>query len=50
MMAELQTSQRTEFTEYRRNWKGHIDMVSSNRTLKNLLKYQPKGKRSLGNL
>jgi hypothetical protein len=42
-------SQITEFIyQYRKNWKGHVDRMISDRISKMVLKYQPKGKRSLG--
>jgi hypothetical protein len=45
ILTELQISQITEFTcQYSKNWKEHVDMMSSNR----IPKYQPKGKRNLG--
>jgi hypothetical protein len=49
ILTELQISQRTEFIyQYRRNWKEHVDRMSSDRIPKMILKYQPKGKRNLG--
>jgi hypothetical protein len=49
ILTELQISQITEFTcQYRKNWKEHVDRMSSNRIPKMILKYQPKGKRNLG--
>jgi hypothetical protein len=42
-------SQITEFTyQYRKNWKEHVDRMSSDRIPKVILEYQPKGKRNLG--
>jgi hypothetical protein len=32
----------------RKNWKEHVDRMSSDRIPKMILKYQPKGKRNLG--
>jgi hypothetical protein len=34
--------------QYRKNWKEHVDRMSSDRIPKINLKYQPKGKRYLG--
>jgi hypothetical protein len=49
ILTELQMSQITEFVyQYRKNWKGHVDRMISDRISKMVLKYQPKGKRSLG--
>jgi hypothetical protein len=31
-----------------KNWKEHVDRMSSDRIPKMILKYQPKGKRNLG--
>jgi hypothetical protein len=46
---ELQISQITDFIyQYRKNWKEHVDRMSSDRIPKMILKYQPKGKRNLG--
>jgi hypothetical protein len=46
---ELQMSQITEFIyQYRKNWKEHVDRMSSDRIPKMILKYQPKGKINLG--
>jgi hypothetical protein len=36
--------------EYRKNWKEHVDRMSSDRIPKMILKYQPKGKRNLERL
>jgi hypothetical protein len=47
-MRELQIQQITECTEYRRNWKEQIDRISSDMTEKQIFKYQPKLKRTLG--
>jgi hypothetical protein len=42
-------SQITEFIyQSRKNWKEHVDRMSSNRIPKMILKYQQKGKRNLG--
>jgi hypothetical protein len=42
-------SQITEFIyQYRKNWKEHVDRMSSDRIPKMILKYEPKGKRNLG--
>jgi hypothetical protein len=39
----------TEFIyQYRKNWKEHVDRMSSDRIPKMIIKYQPKGKRNLG--
>jgi hypothetical protein len=49
ILTELQMSQITEFMyEYRKNWKEHVDKMSSDSIPKMILKYQPKGKRNLG--
>jgi hypothetical protein len=49
ILTELQISQITEFIyQYRKNWKEHVDRMSSNGIPKLILKYQPKGKRNLG--
>jgi hypothetical protein len=49
MGTELQISQITEFIyQYRKNWKEHVDRMSSHRIPKKFLKYQPEGKRNLG--
>jgi hypothetical protein len=49
ILTELQMSQITEFIyQYRKNWKEHVDRMSSDRIPKMILKYQPKGKRNLG--
>jgi hypothetical protein len=49
ILTELQISQITEFIcHYRKNWKEHVDSMSSDRIPKMILKYQPKGKRNLG--
>jgi hypothetical protein len=49
ILTELQISQVTEFIyQYRKNWKEHVDRMSSDRIPKLILKYQPKGKRNLG--
>jgi hypothetical protein len=51
VMRELQIPQITEFTEqYRRNWKEHVERMSSDGILKRILKYQLKGKEKLGRL
>jgi hypothetical protein len=34
--------------QYRKNWKEHVDRMSSDRIPKIIVKYQPKGKRNLG--
>jgi hypothetical protein len=48
ILTELQVSQITEFIyQYRKNWKEHVDRISSDRIPKMILKYQPKGKRNL---
>jgi hypothetical protein len=42
-------SQITEYIyQYRKNWKEHVDRMSSDRIPKMILKYEPKGKRNLG--
>jgi hypothetical protein len=46
-LTDLQFSQITEFI-YQKNWKEHVDRISSDRIPKMILKYQPKGKRNLG--
>jgi hypothetical protein len=39
-LTELQISQITEFIcQYRKNWKEHVDRMSSDRIQKNILKY-----------
>jgi hypothetical protein len=49
ILTELQISQITEFTfQYRKNWKEHVNRMSSDRIPKMNIKYQPKGKRNLG--
>jgi hypothetical protein len=49
ILTELQISLITEFIyQYRKNWKEHVDRMSSDKILKMILKYQPKGKRNLG--
>jgi hypothetical protein len=49
ILTELRMSQITEFIyQYRKNWKEHVDRMSSDRIPKMILKYQPKGKRNLG--
>jgi hypothetical protein len=49
ILTELQMSQITEFIyQYKKNWKEHVDRMSSDRIQKMILKYQPKGKRNLG--
>jgi hypothetical protein len=49
ILTELQISQITEFIcQYRKNWKEHVDRISSDRIPKMILKYQPQGKRNLG--
>jgi hypothetical protein len=46
---EVKISQITEIIyQYRKNWKEHVDGMSSDRIPKMILKYQPKGKRNLG--
>jgi hypothetical protein len=46
ILTELQISQITEFIcQYRKNWKEHVDRMSSNRIPKIILKYQPKWKK-----
>jgi hypothetical protein len=45
ILTELQLSQITEFLyQYRKNWKEHVDRMSSDRIPKMVLKYQPKEK------
>jgi hypothetical protein len=45
ILTELHTSQITQFMhQYRKNWKEHVDKMSSVRIPKMILKYQPKGK------
>jgi hypothetical protein len=34
--------------QYRKNWKEHVDRMSSDKIPKMILKYQPKEKRNLG--
>jgi hypothetical protein len=34
--------------QYMKNWKEHVDRMSSDRIPKMILKYEPKGKRNLG--
>jgi hypothetical protein len=49
ILTELQMSQKTEFIcQYRKNWKEHVDRMSSDRIPTIILKYQRKGKRNLG--
>jgi hypothetical protein len=49
ILTELQISEITEFIyQYRKNWKEHVDRMSSDRMPKMILKYRPKGKRNLG--
>jgi hypothetical protein len=49
ILTELQILQTTEFIyRYRKNWKQHVDRLSSDRIPKIILKYQSKGKRYLG--
>jgi hypothetical protein len=49
ILTELQISQITEFIcQYRKNWKEHVNRMSSDRIPKMILKCQPKGKRNLG--
>jgi hypothetical protein len=49
ILTELQILQITEFIyQYKKNWKEHVDRMSSDRIQKMILKYQPKGKRNLG--
>jgi hypothetical protein len=48
ILTELQMSQITEYIyQYRKNWKEHVDRMSSDRIPKMILKYEPKGKRNL---
>jgi hypothetical protein len=48
ILTELQMSQITEFiNQYRKNWKEHVDRMSSDNIQKMILKYQPKGKRNI---
>jgi hypothetical protein len=46
IMRQLQIPQIPEFVEYRRNWKQPADRMSSERILKKILIYQPKGKKN----
>jgi hypothetical protein len=49
ILTEIQISQITEFKyQYRKNWKEHVDRMSSDRIPKMILKYQPKRKINLG--
>jgi hypothetical protein len=49
ILTELQMSQTAEFIcQYRKNWKEHVDRISSDRIRKMILKCQPKGERNLG--
>jgi hypothetical protein len=49
ILTELQISQIIEFMyQYRKNWKEHVDRMSSDRIPNMMLKYEPKGKRNLG--
>jgi hypothetical protein len=49
ILTELQMSQITEFIyQYRKNWKEHVDRMSSDTFPKMILKFQPKRKRNLG--
>jgi hypothetical protein len=49
ILTELQISQITEFIYlYRKNWKEHVDRMSSDWIPEMILKYQPKVKRNLG--
>jgi hypothetical protein len=49
ILTELQMSRITEFIcQYRKNWKEHVDRMSSDRIPKMILKYQPEEKRNLG--
>jgi hypothetical protein len=49
ILTELQISQITEFIyQYRKNWREHVDRMSSDRIPKNILNYQRKGKRNVG--
>jgi hypothetical protein len=49
ILTELQMSQVTEFIyQYRKNWKEHVERMSSDTIPKMILKYQPRGKRNLG--
>jgi hypothetical protein len=49
ILTELQMSQITEYVyQYRKNWKEHVDRMSSDRIPKMILKYEPKGKINLG--
>jgi hypothetical protein len=48
VLTEYKMSQITQFIyQYRKNWKEHVDRISSDRIPKMVLKYQPKGKRNL---
>jgi predicted metal-dependent enzyme (double-stranded beta helix superfamily) len=44
------TNNRTVITEItvQKNWKEHVDRMSTDRIQERFLKYQPKGRRSLG--
>jgi hypothetical protein len=45
ILTELQISQITEFIcQYRKEWKKHVDRMSSDRIPKMIVKYQPKRK------
>jgi hypothetical protein len=49
ILTELQMSQITEYVyQYRKNWKEHVDRMSSDRIPKMNLEYEPKGKINLG--
>jgi hypothetical protein len=49
ILTELQISRITELIyQYRKNWKEHVDRMSSDRISKMILKYQQKGKIHLG--
>jgi hypothetical protein len=49
ILTELQILQTTEFIyRYRKNWKQHVDRLSSDRIPTIILKYQSKRKRNLG--
>jgi hypothetical protein len=36
------------YKKYRGNWKEHVERMSADRIPRKILKYEPKGKRSLG--
>jgi hypothetical protein len=49
ILTDLQMSQITEFIyQYRKNWKEHVDRMSSDRIPKMILKHQPREKIILG--